>query len=308
MSSSPYKVQYQTPGMPFMVNDILNPGNTNETESYYNKKNSQNTYSSCTSSPSIHSPSNTTHSSAYSSFNSTPNQLNDQAVAAIAAYQLAPPNTNMSPSQFTAYYNQHYYSNHENFYLPNEHVYQTAAHQMNNNWYDPAQIDTRLAMSRFLSSSAVGNTANSLDSMSHLSQTGNTHYLPRLNNSNNLPQADLKSSNNSSPSSSSSSSSSTTSSTNAFGYNYQFGNSNYSSCSGILKRKRRILFSQAQVNELEKRFNKSRYLSAPERELLANELHLSSTQVKIWFQNHRYKTKKALKDRMKLERNVYDNY
>ena len=75
-----------------------------------------------------------------------------------------------------------------------------------------------------------------------------------------------------------------------------------------MKRKRRILFSQAQVNELEKRFNKSRYLSAPERELLASDLHLSPTQVKIWFQNHRYKTKKALKDRMKIERNGYENY
>ena len=75
-----------------------------------------------------------------------------------------------------------------------------------------------------------------------------------------------------------------------------------------MKRKRRILFSQAQVNELEKRFNKSRYLSAPERELLASDLHLSPTQVKIWFQNHRYKTKKALKDRMKIERYGYENY
>jgi hypothetical protein len=62
------------------------------------------------------------------------------------------------------------------------------------------------------------------------------------------------------------------------------------------KRKRRILFSQSQVNELEKRFSKSRYLSAPERELIANVLNLTPTQVKIWFQNHRYKTKKAIKD------------
>ncbi len=63
------------------------------------------------------------------------------------------------------------------------------------------------------------------------------------------------------------------------------------------KRKRRILFTQAQVIELEKRFNKSRYLSAPEREAIAQGLSLSTTQVKIWFQNHRYKTKKAMKDR-----------
>jgi hypothetical protein len=62
------------------------------------------------------------------------------------------------------------------------------------------------------------------------------------------------------------------------------------------KRKRRILFSQAQVYELEKRFKLQRYLSAQEREQLANGLNLTPTQVKIWFQNHRYKTKKATKD------------
>lgn len=63
------------------------------------------------------------------------------------------------------------------------------------------------------------------------------------------------------------------------------------------KRKRRVLFSQAQVYELEKRFKLQKYLSAQEREHLANVLNLTPTQVKIWFQNHRYKTKKACKER-----------
>ena len=63
------------------------------------------------------------------------------------------------------------------------------------------------------------------------------------------------------------------------------------------KRKRRVLFSQAQVYELEKRFKLQKYLSAQERELLANGLNLTPTQVKIWFQNHRYKTKKATKEK-----------
>jgi hypothetical protein len=63
------------------------------------------------------------------------------------------------------------------------------------------------------------------------------------------------------------------------------------------KRKRRILFSQAQVYELEKRFKMQKYLSAQEREHLANSLNLTPTQIKIWFQNHRYKTKKSTKDR-----------
>jgi hypothetical protein len=63
------------------------------------------------------------------------------------------------------------------------------------------------------------------------------------------------------------------------------------------KRKRRVLFSQQQVMELEKRFDKSRYLNAQDRDQLAHSLNLTSTQVKIWFQNHRYKTKKATKEK-----------
>lgn len=59
------------------------------------------------------------------------------------------------------------------------------------------------------------------------------------------------------------------------------------------RRKRRILFTQAQIYELERRFKQQKYLSAPEREHLANLIGLSPTQVKIWFQNHRYKTKKS---------------
>ncbi|XP_073963273.1 uncharacterized protein isoform X2 [Choristoneura fumiferana] len=62
------------------------------------------------------------------------------------------------------------------------------------------------------------------------------------------------------------------------------------------KRKPRILFSQNQVHELEKRFKAQRYLSAPEREEMAKYLHLSPTQVKIWFQNRRYKSKRVKSD------------
>ncbi|XP_055927762.1 homeobox protein Nkx-2.2-like isoform X2 [Argiope bruennichi] len=59
------------------------------------------------------------------------------------------------------------------------------------------------------------------------------------------------------------------------------------------KRKRRVLFSKAQTFELERRFRQQRYLSAPEREHLASLIRLTPTQVKIWFQNHRYKCKRA---------------
>ncbi|XP_059586273.1 homeobox protein Nkx-2.3 [Alligator mississippiensis] len=63
------------------------------------------------------------------------------------------------------------------------------------------------------------------------------------------------------------------------------------------RRKPRVLFSQAQVFELERRFKQQRYLSAPEREHLASSLQLSSTQVKIWFQNRRYKCKRQRQDK-----------
>jgi len=60
---------------------------------------------------------------------------------------------------------------------------------------------------------------------------------------------------------------------------------------GGKKRKRRILFTKAQTYELERKFRQQKYLSAPEREHLASLIRLTPTQVKIWFQNHRYKTK-----------------
>ncbi|MCJ8735340.1 hypothetical protein PDJAM_G00245780 [Pangasius djambal] len=63
------------------------------------------------------------------------------------------------------------------------------------------------------------------------------------------------------------------------------------------RRKPRVLFSQTQVFELERRFKQQRYLSAPEREQLAAVLKLTSTQVKIWFQNRRYKCKRQRQDK-----------
>ena len=64
------------------------------------------------------------------------------------------------------------------------------------------------------------------------------------------------------------------------------------------KRKRRVLFTKAQTYELERRFRQQRYLTAPEREHLASIIRLTPTQVKIWFQNHRYKTKRAATERV----------
>lgn len=68
--------------------------------------------------------------------------------------------------------------------------------------------------------------------------------------------------------------------------------SSVTSTTGGKKRRRRILFTKAQTYELERRFMHQRYLSAPEREQLGRMINLTATQVKIWFQNHRYKYKR----------------
>ncbi|XP_017268383.1 NK3 homeobox 3 [Kryptolebias marmoratus] len=63
-------------------------------------------------------------------------------------------------------------------------------------------------------------------------------------------------------------------------------------CRPAAKKRSRAAFSHAQVHELERRFSTQRYLSGPERADLAGALKLTETQVKIWFQNRRYKTKR----------------
>lgn len=65
--------------------------------------------------------------------------------------------------------------------------------------------------------------------------------------------------------------------------------------SGKLPRKPRTIFTSQQLRELNRAFERTHYLSLPERAELAHALGLTQTQIKIWFQNKRSKFKKIIK-------------
>lgn len=58
-------------------------------------------------------------------------------------------------------------------------------------------------------------------------------------------------------------------------------------------KKGRATFSGAQIDELEKAFQATQYLTTAERSRLAERLALSESQVKIWFQNRRTKCRRT---------------
>ncbi|XP_063680943.1 brain-specific homeobox protein homolog [Bolinopsis microptera] len=62
----------------------------------------------------------------------------------------------------------------------------------------------------------------------------------------------------------------------------------------LRRRKARTVFSDMQLEGLERKFRNQKYLSVPERLDIATGLGLSETQVKTWFQNRRMKWKKQV--------------
>uniref|UniRef100_T1JQC8 Homeobox domain-containing protein n=1 Tax=Tetranychus urticae TaxID=32264 RepID=T1JQC8_TETUR len=54
----------------------------------------------------------------------------------------------------------------------------------------------------------------------------------------------------------------------------------------------RTIFSAFQLEVLETIFRTNQYMVGRERKLLANELGLTDTQIKVWFQNRRIKSRK----------------
>ena len=62
---------------------------------------------------------------------------------------------------------------------------------------------------------------------------------------------------------------------------------------GKKEKKGRATFSGAQIDELEKAFKATQYLTTAERSRLAERLNLSESQVKIWFQNRRTKCRRT---------------
>ena len=59
-----------------------------------------------------------------------------------------------------------------------------------------------------------------------------------------------------------------------------------------LSKRRRTIFTAAQLERLEFEFQQQQYIVGQERRYLARELGLNEIQVKVWFQNRRIKWRK----------------
>lgn len=70
-------------------------------------------------------------------------------------------------------------------------------------------------------------------------------------------------------------------------------NKDKTSKDGKKDKKGRATFSGVQIEELEKAFQSTQYLTTAERARLADRLNLNESQVKIWFQNRRTKCRRT---------------
>ncbi|XP_045191218.2 homeobox protein ceh-2-like [Mercenaria mercenaria] len=68
------------------------------------------------------------------------------------------------------------------------------------------------------------------------------------------------------------------------------------------RKKPRTSFTRLQILELEKRFERQKYLASTERSALAKTLKMSDAQVKTWFQNRRTKWRRQTAEERELER------
>ena len=64
-------------------------------------------------------------------------------------------------------------------------------------------------------------------------------------------------------------------------------------CETIDSKRPRTAFTNNQLIRLKDEFDRSKYLTGERRQVLANELGLNESQIKIWYQNKRAKIKKT---------------